>query len=137
MKTWHFYDPATGLFTGHRLAATSDSIVEKSTPSGQAAFQFDGQLDWRSTKIVDGKLVDYQPPAPSADHEWNAETKRWQLIAAASERQARRANAHSRIASLEASQPRILREHALGIAAAAERLLAIEKEISSLRADLA
>jgi hypothetical protein len=82
------------------------------------------------------KIIDYQPPAPSADHEWNAETKRWQLSAAVQAKAQARAAAAARIAELEASQHGVVRDLLLGGAAARPRLQAIADEIERLNADL-
>ncbi len=83
-------------------------------------------------------VVDYQPPAPSADHEWNAETKRWEISAAVQERQQRRQGALQSIAALEARQLRPVREllrNPSDIAARA-RLDSIEEQIAALREQL-
>ncbi len=83
-------------------------------------------------------VVDYQPPAPSADHEWDADIKRWQLSAAVQERQGRRQSALQSIAALEARQLRSMREllrDPTDIAARA-RLDSIEEQIAALREQL-
>ncbi|HEY1723951.1 MAG TPA: hypothetical protein VGF89_00905 [Steroidobacteraceae bacterium] len=142
-----FYDKATGLFTGRRLVSTHDGALEINTPEGCAAM--DGEHDHLSSKVdlsdpSNPKVVDYQPPAPSNDHEWNADTKRWQLKTAAQALLDSRQRATWAIRSLEASQPRCLRELALalhrndagGAAAAAVRLQGLDDQIAKHRETL-
>jgi rare lipoprotein A (peptidoglycan hydrolase) len=85
--------------------------------------------------VANGGVIDYQPPQPSPDHEWNADARRWDLSAAAAERIGRRAQAASRIEALERAQARPIRELAIdpSNAEARKRLEAIEGEIASLR----
>ena len=80
-------------------------------------------------------LVDYQPPQPSADHEWNPESRRWTLSETVRQRNEARTAALARIAVLEAAQLRPMRELALNPqnAEARQRLEAIETEIAGLR----
>ena len=83
MRTVSFYHKDTGLFNGAHLTASSSTSVDINTPDGYAAI--DGHYDHLSQRIdVETKtVIDYQPPAPSVDHEWNIATKRWQLSAGA------------------------------------------------------
>lgn len=129
------YSTETGLFTGV-IIAVHDDLLDANTPSGHAALI--GRYDNLSQRvdIASGEVIDYQPPAPSADHEWNADTKRWQLAAAAQSKIDNHNAAMTGIARLEAAQHRAVRELALGRPAAAERLMAIDAEIVSLRSQL-
>jgi hypothetical protein len=81
-------------------------------------------------------LLDYQPPQPSADHEWNATAKRWQPSASALAKQQARAAALAQIAALEAQGIRPMREALLGIDGAKERTASIDSQITALRASL-
>jgi hypothetical protein len=81
-------------------------------------------------------LVDYQPPAPSADHEWDGETKRWRLSAATTAKAQARAAALVAIAALETQGIRPMRELTLGLPGAQERLASIDSQIAALRASL-
>lgn len=134
IKHYMLFDKTSGLFLSH-LTADEDQLG-CNTPSGCGAVE--GLFDHMSQRVdmETGKVVDYQPPKPSADHEWNGETKRWQITAGAADKINRSNAAHSRIAQLEASQHRHVREHCLGIAGAAERLKAIDDEIFSLQSHL-
>lgn len=80
-------------------------------------------------------VVDYQPPAPSDAHEWNADTKRWQLTDAAKAAQHARAAALAEVGRLEREmQPGVLRDVALGKPDALEKLTALDQLIEALRA---
>jgi hypothetical protein len=136
MKNYHFYDLRTGEIHRHSFSASDHEAVSTNTPPGCAAIE--GQYD-REAQRVDistGQVIDYQPPAPSADHEWNADTKRWQLTAAAADKISRSNAARARIAQLEAAQHRHVREHCLGVAGAAAELKKIDAEISSLESQI-
>ena len=139
-RIWHFYDLSTGLFTGQSFSAAREADLARNTPPGCGACE--GVRDPYSQRVdlKTGEVVDWQPPEPSPDHEWDAQTKRWQLSAAAAEREARRAQALARIRALEALQHRALREAVLGIAPSEEdrargamTLAEIDQEIAALR----
>jgi hypothetical protein len=140
---YHLYDATTGLFVGQTFhtndadPVAAAAFAKANTPEGHAVYV--GHVGDHSSLKVDlatGELVDHQPPQPSADHEWNHQTKRWhQTWAAAAKAQACTA-AIARIAQLEASQHRFVREHALGDPAALPKLKAIDDEIAKLSANL-
>ena len=154
MRSVSFYDPKTGLFNGTQLLAPDDETVTLNTPSGY--LPLDGHFDSLSQMVdianpsfiettgADGQplqtpvysVIEYQPPAPSADYEWNAATKRWQLSAAAQSKVDGNAVARARIAELEISQHRAVREFALGMPGTLDRLTKIDAEIASLRPQL-
>lgn len=97
MMRWSFYRADTGEFTGDRYSAPDDSMLDVNTPAGCIAVE--GHHDHLSKRVVDGRVVDYQPPKPSVDHEWNG--SRWVLNASAVARNSTRARALARIADLE------------------------------------
>jgi len=139
MKHFGFHHRDTGLLHQRTLMVDDLSPLASATlsaPPGHVPIE--GVFDHLSQRveIATGQVVGYQPPQPSADHEWNASTKRWCLTAATVAKQAARQAALARIAALEASQPRTLREAALGHAGALDRLAAIDTEIAALRAAL-
>lgn len=131
MRTVSVYRLKDGILVGQTLESSNAAAVETMTPAGCGIVE--GVHDHLSKRVdlVTGTVVDYQPPAPDAEHEWNVERRRWLLKpeAAAKER------ALARIAELESGQNRALREAALGLGT--ERLKAIDDEISDLRARLA
>lgn len=132
---WSFYDLETGLFSGRTFSGPQG--CKENTPIGHGAHE--GQVDHLSQRkdLNTGALVDYQPPQPSPDHEWSADQKRWQLSTAAQQRLIARELALARIAVLEASQHRAIRESALAYDGAKARLQAIDDEIVKLRVTLA
>ncbi|HEY6451673.1 MAG TPA: hypothetical protein VIX87_03660 [Steroidobacteraceae bacterium] len=163
MSTYiHFYDAATGLFTGVSIHTnlTNPKAVKKfiadNTPRGHGGYV--GYIDPLSQKIdvATGNIVDYRPPQPSPRHEWNPATKRWQRAVAL-----KRSDALARIADLEKGQHRTVREtliracHAVDaikealapeaaevreavdrMYASLARLELLEAELTQLRADL-
>jgi hypothetical protein len=158
-----FYDKTTGIFSGRTFFGPREYLAIN-TPSGHASIEgehdhlsrridierfhrdreaaleahrahrpeVDPAFEFRATAA---HVIDWQPEQPSADHEWNTDTRRWQLSATASGRIARRQSALGRIRELERQQARPMRELAIdaGNAEARKRLEAIEAEIASLR----
>jgi len=138
---WHFFEKESGLFHEKVVVLTVPKATEQATaranaPDGHVPIA--GVYDSLSQRvdIETGAVVDYQPPAPSADHEWNATSKRWQLTAAVQAKARARQTALAQIAVLEASGVRAARELALNQAGALDRLQAIDAAIAKLRADL-
>jgi hypothetical protein len=137
-----FYHKDTGLLNGLSVMVSDDSAVALNTPKDHVAIDnpLEGPLDHLSQRVdLTGEkpvVVDYQPPQPSPDHEWNAEAKRWRLKPGAADRQARRLAALAEIARLEATQPRAVREALCGDTAALQRLRTIDEAITKLRTEL-
>ncbi len=140
IRTFSFYNTTDGLLHTSQTQcsehANAEAFADSNAPPGYKAIE--GQFDPLSQRVdtISGEVVNYQPPQPSLDHEWDDTTKRWQLNAAAAQRLAERSNALTQIPTLEAKQHRAMREYALGIAGAAERLSSIENQIAALRAKL-
>lgn len=136
MKAVSFYHKETGRLHGNLLIVSDDEVLALNTPADHAAIE--GHHDPLSKRfdIETKRIVEWIPDAPSADHVWNPETKRWQPSAAAAEKIARGHAARARIQELEASQHRHLRGQALGKPGAAEALQAIDDEISALELQL-
>jgi hypothetical protein len=136
MQRITYYSKETGV--AHSRWSGPEHLVELNAPEGHAWIE--GHFDMCSQRVdvKTGQLVDWQPPQPSPDHEWNAETRRWQLSQAIQERRARRQVALARIMALEASQARPLRELARDPtnAEARKRIDAIEEQIVALRGSL-
>lgn len=135
MRIWSFYDPATGVIDGHHFSGSARAVAFN-TPPGRVCIE--GAFDHLSQRVelTTGFVVDFQPPAPDADHDWDARTRRWILKAAIAARNIRHEQALGRIAILEGSQARALREAALDQPGAKERLANIDREIATLRAML-
>lgn len=140
MKHCAFYHKETGILHPVSVLLSDDSALAANVPPDHVPIDQppEGPLDMLSQRIdvATGKVVDYQPPAPSDKHVWNASTKRWELSAETRLAALKRRAAAARIAELEVSQARAVREHLLGNADAINRLRAIDDEISALRASL-
>lgn len=137
MRHWSFHQEETGEILDHHFSSTDDGQLLANTPLGSKCIE--GHYDHLSQRVdlATGRVVDYQPPQPSTDHEWNATAKRWQLTAAVVAKAAVKNAALQRIAQLEVSQHRFARKALLGEKDALVRLLEIDTEISALEKDLA
>lgn len=133
MYTWHFARMSDGIFTGESFSASRRSRIEGNVPDGLVAVE--NVRDWLSQRVdvETGEIVDYQPPQPSFDHEWNAEIRRWVLKPEVVAAQTRRAAARSRIDELERKQARRVREL---LAESDPQLKALDNEIAQQRAIL-
>lgn len=136
MRRFSFAHVETGLFNGQHYSTSDESLISLNTPADHVAIlgAFDclsERIDWES-----GEIVDWQPPQPSGDHEWNEGKRRWVVSAAAAEKGERQQRARTRIDELRAESIDVLRELALGYESARQHLQAIDEEIAKLRADL-
>ena len=145
MRTVSFYDTKTGLLNGNHMIVSDDSALALNTPEGHAAI--DGHHDpltkridvenpeivdvheagdksYAPTRVAKYNVIDYQPPAPSADH-----------VAALAKQEASTA-ALAQIAALDFKSIRAMRELALGKDGAAQRLASIEAQIVAHRANV-
>jgi hypothetical protein len=140
---YHLYHATTGLFVGQTFdtnlydAKAAADFARSNTPAGHAVYE--GNVADHGSQRVDittGKLINYQPPQPSADDEWNADLKRWVVKADVLAKQQASAAALAQINALESKGIRAMRELALGMAGAHDRLASIEVEIAALRTAL-
>lgn len=138
MKRWHFYRLSDGTFTRQSMVTADAELVAANTPSGCAAIAGNIDPDSMRVDLETGSVVDWQPPAPSDEHEWQPDERRWQLKPAAARREADAVNAQRRIEALERRQLRSLRELLIdnSNAAARRELATIEDEITALRPKL-
>jgi len=132
-----FYHKVTGLFHARHLMSSDAKAIALNTPDDHIALDGD-HFDRLSQRmdIKTGKVIDQVPVQPSADHEWNATDRRWQVKPEVVAREEIRRHAILRISQLEQSGIRSLRELALGEAKAADRLKALDVEIAELRKSL-
>lgn len=102
-------------------------LLSVNTPEGCIAVA--ENLDHLSQRIVGGVVVDYQPPPPSVDHEWNGTTKRWQMKPDVLAKQNMKAAALVTLTALDQSEIRALSDVIAGLdildPEARARLLAI------------
>jgi hypothetical protein len=137
MRVVSFYHKVTGRFHARHLMSSDAKSIVLNTPLDHIAM--DGDHFDRLSQRVDvktGKVIDQLPAQPSADHEWNATDRRWQIKPEVVAKEETRRNAILRIKQLELAGLRSLRELALGEAKAADRLRALDTEIASLRDSL-
>lgn len=133
-NTVRFYDAQSGIIhpcvfqhSGH------EHDIAANAPAGHLPIH--GSFDHMRQRIdvETGAAVDYQPSAPSADHEWDDASKRWNLNAGVAAKQVARTSAGAQIRDLESRAIRALIEQALGHEGARERLEALHKQITDLR----
>jgi hypothetical protein len=137
MRVMSFYHKVSGLFHARHLMSSDAKSIALNTPDDHIAI--DGDHYDRLSQRIDiqtGKVIDLVPEQPSADHEWNATDRRWQIKPEVTAREESRRHAIQRITQLEMSGVRSLRELALGEAKAADRLRALDAEIAALRKSL-
>ena len=156
MKTVSFFHKETGALHGNQLICSDDAVVALNTPPDHIAV--DGHYNCLSQRVdvpmppelVDDinqygctvgkrivhRVIDYVPPSPSTEHEWNPETKRWVLNLATVAEEQKRAAATARIAQLEASQHTWIRRHVLGDNTALAHLQEIDDEVAVLTGEL-
>ena len=135
MKHFHFYHAETGLLHGDGLAVNgpgAEEMAKANCPPGHKPIE--GHLDHLSQRVnvETGEVVDHQPPQPSADHEWHAESKRWRLKKEAAEREAKKAAAPAQIAELRERQHHLVIGYLLG-RGGADELRELDKQIAELR----
>lgn len=134
MKVWSLYREDTGELSTKTYSGPDSWKPAEHT--GWAAIE--GEYDARSQRVdvATKTVVDWRPDKPSDEHVWNDAARRWQLTVDAFNRAEARRVAMARIDELERRQARVLREHALGRAGAAERLAALDDAIATERAKL-
>jgi sugar phosphate isomerase/epimerase len=133
MSEHSFYHKETGVLHPKKFTTDDPTQLANNIPPDHAAI--DGHHDHLSKRVdlATKEVVEWMPIPPSTGHVWNPETLRWQLTAAALEKIAASAKARNRIAELEASQHRLVREHIIGKPDALAKLQAIDDEIFALR----
>jgi hypothetical protein len=137
MRVVSFYHKVSGLFHARHLMSSDAKSIVLNTPRDHIAI--DGDHFDRLSQRIDiktGKVIDQLPAQPSADHEWNATDRRWQLKPEVVAKEETHRQAILRIRQLELTGLRSLRELALGEAKAADRLKALDTEIATLRKTL-
>lgn len=132
MSTWSFYDPNTGAFVDGSIGCSQRNIA-LNTPPGLVAIE--GRFDHLSQRIDNGKVVDYQPPQPSPDHEWRERVvngrPRWVKKADVLAREAKDRVAREALRELDARSLRLLRERSTD-----PQIAAIEAEAAEIRKDV-
>ncbi len=137
MRVLSFYHKVSGVFHARHLMSSDAKSIELNTPRDHIAIEGD-HFDRLSQRVdvKTGQVIDQLPAQPSADHEWNATDRRWQLKPEIVAREETHRRTILRINQLELKGLRSLRELALGEAKAADRLKALDNEIATLRKTL-
>jgi hypothetical protein len=128
MRVFHKYSKADGTFTGKSSGARNPASL--ALPDTEEFGWVEGVTDWRAQRVdlKTGDVVDYQPPAPSKDHEWDG--KRWVVKPEIKQEREESAEAIEKIRELEAQQHRRVREL---LAATDPALKALDDQIAALR----
>lgn len=139
MKEYSFYHAETGHLANYTLAIDHEdhaSVLEANTPPGHR--HIEGAFDHLCQRIdpVTLQVLDHQPIAPSNEHEWCKESKRWKLNQSAQKTADDHADAKMKLSALENKSLRALREYSLGYDGAQKRLQDIDDEIAELRKQL-
>lgn len=141
MKAISFYHAESGLLHDKQLVVSDESTIALNCPEGHLPIQGHHDCLCKRVDLETKAVIDYQPPSPSADHEWDQVSKRWRLTADALAAANQRTTARARISHLEANvQPRAQRELLLAIAKQIGtdpgRLQQVEDTIAKARQDL-
>lgn len=135
LRIWSIYRESDGAFTGRQYGATSAEDLADNLPEGCAAIE--GQFDHTCQRVdkATGAVIDFIPPSPGADYEWNADLRRYRLTAAAEQAINADRQARAVIAEQESRQLRAIRELLLNPndAGAMQRLRDIDSAISAAR----
>lgn len=138
---FHFFDVETGLLHEKCVvlnvqSADVQTVARANAPAGHEPIE--GAYDHLSQRVdvPSGKVVDYQPPQPSTDHEWNHVTKRWDLNQAALERLHLANEKRLRLAVLTAKKPDLVSDALLGKEGAMDKLRVADNEIELLKEQL-
>lgn len=135
MNTYSFYHRDTGLFNGTVILLSDEKTLALNTPADHIAIEGAHDGFSKRVEVSTGSVIEYQPPSPGANFEWNAILKRWQLNGATQAQLAAHASAAVQIRALEATQHRAVREVLLGKAGALALLQSIDSQITALEAE--
>jgi hypothetical protein len=137
MNAWSVFNKATGELIGQTFSTDQhDPPAPIDIPDGHGVIEGLHNHLCKRVDVQTKQVIDYQPPQPSTDHEWNPETKRWVLKPEVIVNAEKRAAAAARIAELEASQHTWIRRHVLGDKAALAHLQEIDDEVAVLTGEL-
>jgi hypothetical protein len=114
------------------LTLSTEQDVSRNTPIDYIAIEGHHDTNCKRVDLQTKTVIDYVPPQPSSDHQWNNDTKRWALRTKGHAR----STALMQISVLETKGIRAMREAQLGKLGAQDRLAALEAQIEGLRAVL-
>jgi hypothetical protein len=87
MKTWSFYDAATGIFSGRRFRCAHADRLAENTPPGHRALEGAFDADTVRVNLETGAVEAFRPKRPSDLHRWDGQ--QWALPASARRQQLR------------------------------------------------
>jgi hypothetical protein len=135
---FHYFHADTGIFHGNIVSTDcdegADGFAQANAPAGHKPIA--GHFDHLSQRIdiATGEAVDFQPPRPSPDHQWDADARRWRLSAHAQESHRAREAATARIAQLHSAQHDLVRKlHLAPDEETRAQLRAIDAQIEQAR----
>jgi len=88
MSTWHFFDLATGLFSGASFTGTPEELARQLAHKGPGTGAHEGEVDHlcQRRSLTSPDLVDYKPEPPYDGTDltlyvwwWDTSVKRWKL----------------------------------------------------------
>lgn len=102
-----FYHRETGVFHAYKYVGPIEQLANN-TPADHLVYL--EEVDPLSAKfdLETGNILDYVPPQPSADHEWNPEIKRWRIKPEVSELNFRSVTAKAKLQALDQSELRAI-----------------------------
>jgi hypothetical protein len=134
-----YYHKDTGIIDHVVYVFSDDSALALNRPSADH-FPLDHPEDGsvydhlsQRVDVTTKQVVDYQPPQPSQDHEWNATAKRWTLNQTAQAKLDARAQARAQIDTLIQTQHDIVRKAVLEQDLVRKGLLADSPALEQLR----
>jgi hypothetical protein len=77
-QTYSVYNLSTGRFA-QRISCPAASL-DMNVPEGHGCVLGEYDLETQMIDIETSEVIDYQPPPPSVNHVWNAETRRWVYV---------------------------------------------------------
>jgi len=108
MKAHTVYDAATGVLL--RVVMCPESQLAANVREKEASIEGDFDTQSNRVDLKTGEVVDYQPPQPSPDFEWDEDVKRWKLSESAVAVMVADGDARTAIKDQEATSLRAIRE---------------------------
>jgi hypothetical protein len=133
VKATSFYHKDTGLLHPMVLTLSTGKDVSRNTPIDYIAIEGHHDANCKRVDLQTKTVIDYVPPQPSSDHQWNTNTNRWALGATVQTKGRARPTALRQIGVLETKGIRAMREAQLGKPGALDRIAALEAQIEDLR----
>lgn len=108
MPKYIIFDAVTGQIRSHFSGA--ERQLHLNVPEDCDAIEGDADPLSQRVEPVTRTLIDWQPPQPSADHEWKPEQRRWVKNQRVLDRELIRLDAQARVDELERKMLRPMRE---------------------------